>query len=84
MMQHMAKQIITVREILDSLNGKGKNEPWTEISGIGVLSSAKILGNLVIDDTQKLALKLFVHSKTGELKSFIAKLTDAPETLTLP
>lgn len=84
MQRRMANKVITVRQILDNLNGLGKNTPWVEIPGIGAVSSAKVLGDKVIDTTDRIAVKFFVHSRTGELKFFVAKVTNAPETLTLP
>lgn len=74
---------MTVAEILTSLNGEGNAVPWVELQGVRVypkldfpaLSGTPPKVNL----TSVTAIKLFLNTETGELKSFLAKTVDSDE-----
>jgi hypothetical protein len=81
----MATQITTVRKILDELNGVGKDTPWNEIPQTYTLTSVKVnvVGTADLQP-QGVLLKLFINSKTGEIKTYLAKWLDIPEAKLLP
>lgn len=82
----MAEQITTVRAILDQLNnGAGRDTPWVPLLGVNFLSFAQVNPPSEINVTNNgLVLKAFINTNTGEVKTFLAKWTDAPETNQLP
>ncbi len=58
---------------------------WDEIPGVfSSLQATVDQSNKVIANEQSILLKLFAHRETYEIRQFVAKFTDSPETLTLP
>lgn len=81
----MAVKITSIRKILDELNGKNKTAPWVPLNGVTFLSQAQIKPvDQIYVGPDGLVLKAFINTSTGEIKTYLAKWTDAPETNTLP
>jgi hypothetical protein len=58
---------------------------WEEIPGVFSSSQSTVdENNKVISSKQSIVMKLFANKETYEVRQFVAKFTDAPETRTLP
>lgn len=84
----MATQKNTIATILEVLNGEGNTGPWVEVTGFYMTNQGSIqIKDTVTTITKKdeaLAVKYFVHTETGEIKTYIAKWLDDPEASQLP
>ena len=77
----MAAKITTIKAILDNLNGPDQTTPWVPLLGVNFLSTAQINPpNEININSEGLVLKAFINLNTGEIKTYLAKWTDAPET----
>lgn len=82
----MAQQIYTIEQILKDLNDEyqlkhpGQN-PWVPIPSIFAIPQAKINANKTVDPAgANLVLKTFINEKTGEIRTYLSKLINEPET----
>jgi ribosome recycling factor len=82
----MANKVITVGEILTDLNRGLVDKPWISVDGVYQLSQTQVnSSNLQITPTGTvMVVKIFLNIKTTEVRSYVAKWTNAPETETLP
>jgi len=73
----MAKLISSIDEIIALLNGNDPNRPWYRVPGYSKLSKAEITegpkGFGVNSTSKSTLLVVFVNSKTGEVRLFVAK-----------
>ena len=81
----MANKIYSINEILLDLNKGLLSTEWQVVPGIYSLPVAKIVNDFIGPGTGAIVLKAFVNVKTGEFRTFVAKvLKDEPETQQLP
>ncbi len=80
----MADTVLTIEQILEKLNEGKATKPWTVIPGIFSLQGSKIENKQSVSKAEVLILKSFINQETGEVKSYLSKLTDEPETKDLP
>jgi len=76
----MSESKVTIREILDKLNGKNKHEPWEVVDNIYAVRQVNIDREKRINNTGNgIVLKMFANNKTGEMRLYFAKDTDDSE-----
>ncbi len=80
----MAEEKNKIQNILDELNHGDSTKPWVSLPGIYGLFGSKIEKESVNMNEKAIALKLFLNTKTVEVKSYIAKWLDEPEAKDLP
>jgi hypothetical protein len=80
----MAQQIYTIAQILEDLNRDLAAPEWEPIPGIFALAQAKIDELKIAGRGDSIALKVFVNTRTAEIRSFVAKVLDEPEANVLP
>ncbi len=80
----MATKIITIAQILDRLNQGISTRPWVVLPGTFIVQSSKVEGMTISKKEEGMVLKAFYNKETGEFKTFVAKVTDEPETNLLP
>lgn len=79
----MANRINTIQNVLNELNNGLPNQPWYPIPSVFTLKSASVTNGEINDDQQILVVKVFVNTTTGEIKTYVAKWLDVPETTSL-
>lgn len=72
---------IKIADILKELNGEPSTNTWIQVPGYYGLSKPGIeaAGNLnFLAPKEGIALIVFLNTKNGEIRSFVAKYTDDP------
>jgi len=80
--QRMTTQVYTIKEVLDYLNKDLASKPWEDMGGVFSLPQATIDHNnkTVNQSGSSLVLKGFINKETGEIRTYLSKLLDEPET----
>lgn len=83
---NMAVKIYTIEKILADLNKGNTKNLWIEAQGVYSLTGSAIdQEKLLINPTgESLVLKAFINKETAEMRFFLAKWLDVPETDKLP
>lgn len=75
----MAKKIYSKAKIIEELNASTPG-PWQELEGVHLVMRAAVNGSVVDQGQQGMVVKYFLNSRTAEIRSFVAKWIDEPET----